>query len=151
MSTTCGKLYAAGSEEQANEPTRFCRGYQDTRRAWDEAKSAIAYTLSRIQENPDLRWIMLDTEAMARLMRAEAMMTGQPEESVREKRREDLQPAHHRRQADVTRMRKQIEDIQAVFDEINYTKVPGGSGHTMIPDSTLASLRAAIYPTGGGA
>lgn len=78
-------------------------------------------------------------------------MKTKQKESVREERRKDIQPAHRRRQADVPRMRKQIEDIQAVFDEINYTKIPGGSGHTMIPDSTLASLRSAIYPTGGGA
>lgn len=111
-----------------------------------EAKLAIAYMLSQIQMNPDLRWIMLDTEAMAKLMRAEAILTGRSEQQVRDERRKDLQPEHRRRQADAPRLRKQIEDIQGAWDELRYSCVPGGSGHTMVPDTTLGKIRAAIYP-----
>lgn len=111
-----------------------------------EARLAIAYMLSQIQVNPDLRWIMLDTEAMAKLMRAEAILTGRSEDSVCEERRQDRQPEHRRRKAEIRLLRERLETIERAWDETRYTRIPSGNGYTMLPDSTLATLAAAIYP-----
>lgn len=48
------------------------------------AESAVLYLLMRLRVDPDLRWHLVGTEALARLCAAEAGRTGQSEEEVKQ-------------------------------------------------------------------
>jgi hypothetical protein len=74
---------------------------------------AVTYLLDRQQENPDLHWeIGFGTEAFRRLCVAEAAATGRPLEEVEKERQRDLQPAHDRREPEVLRLRKELEELR---------------------------------------
>ena len=75
------------------------------------ALDAIRYVLTRAQTDPDFGYYMLGTEAMERLIRAEAAMTGQDEAVVWEHRRQDLRPAG-RRQASIEVLRARLAELE---------------------------------------
>lgn len=75
------------------------------------ALDAIRYVLTRAQTDPDFGYYMLGTEAMERLIRAEASMTGQDEAVVWEHRRQDLRPAG-RRQASIEVLRARLAELE---------------------------------------
>jgi hypothetical protein len=80
------------------------------------AHDAITYTLNRVQTDPDFAYYMLDTETFARLVDAEAAILGLDPEQHRRARREDHQPEHRRREADIVVLRDKLERLDAVVD-----------------------------------
>lgn len=77
------------------------------------AYDAVRYLLDRIQTDPDLRYHMLHTQAMALLCAAEASHLGKSWVEVLNLRCEDLQPAYDRREPQLVEARKRIEELES--------------------------------------
>ena len=77
------------------------------------ADAAVKYLLDRIQHDPDLRWLMLHSEAFYLLCAAEAARTGETLEVVEARRVLDLQPPHDQREPEVVRLRSKLEAMGA--------------------------------------
>lgn len=71
--TKCHCLYEAGSEEQANEPERFCGGTrcknEPIRRAWVTGEDGKRHEIRLVRDRESFRWIQAadgaDTEVSA--------------------------------------------------------------------------------------
>lgn len=74
---------------------------------------AVRYILYRVQTDPNLHYVLADTEAWNKLVAAEAAATDRDEAELRVARRKDLRPPHDQRQADVVVLRRRVEDLQA--------------------------------------
>lgn len=71
---------------------------------------AVRYLLDRRQEDPDLGYyIGFGTEAFRRLCVAEAVHLGEDLAAVEQRRLQDRQPPHRRREADVVRWRPVVD------------------------------------------
>lgn len=78
------------------------------------AKRGISYALERTQTDPDVRYYCgWGTEMFARLVDAEAAITGRDPEGVSEERRIDHQPDYRRRDPHVVVLRKQLDEMEA--------------------------------------
>lgn len=89
------------------------------------AHTAVRYVLDRIQVDPDLRWLMLGTEAFAMLCQAEAAYVDDPLERVMNLREQDLQPEHRKRLPAVTLYRKMLADLLVAGNEILAARLDG--------------------------
>lgn len=78
----------------------------------DPVYGAVRYLLDRVQTDPDLRYLLLGSEAFARLCQAEAHATGRPLGEVRSARERDAQPAHRRREPDVLALKRRVEQLE---------------------------------------
>lgn len=78
---------------------------------------AVRYTLNRAQTEPEFRWHMLHTEALERLIRAEAAYTGRSEDEVRAARNTDKQPEHRRRRAECDVNRERVSQLERLLEE----------------------------------
>jgi predicted RNA-binding Zn-ribbon protein involved in translation (DUF1610 family) len=75
------------------------------------ADQAVDYMLERIRRDVDLRWLMLDTEAWAKLCEAHSARTGRPLEDVREESRK-LYPHCANDKPRIPEMRRQIAALE---------------------------------------
>ena len=73
------------------------------------ADRAVKYLLDRIQQDANLRWYMLDTQALALMCEAEAFRLGKEIETISESRSKDLTPERHRREPDAVKLRKLVD------------------------------------------
>jgi len=70
---------------------------------------AVVYVLNRIQQDPDLRWVMgWGTESFHRLCVAEAAVKGEEVNAVEGRRRVDLQPDYRKREPEVVVLREKL-------------------------------------------
>lgn len=83
------------------------------------ADAAVTYLLNRIQVDPDLRWLMLNTEAFTKLCVAEAARLGEAVEAVTERREHDRQPSHRRHQPRLVEFRRIVQEIRDL-DGVNH-------------------------------
>jgi hypothetical protein len=79
--------------------------------------AAVQYTLDRAQTDPEFRWHMLSTEAMARLVKAEAAYLGQPESDVMRTREQDRQPEYRRRKAECSMNRERVRLLEGLLED----------------------------------
>jgi hypothetical protein len=86
--------------------------------------AAIAYTLDRIQVDPDVRYYCgFGTELFYQLVQAEADYLGKPLEEIEAERRQDRQPSYRRREPEVVRLRDQLAELRQQWDHgINRTR-----------------------------
>jgi hypothetical protein len=77
---------------------------------------AVTYLLDRIQVDPDLRHMMLFTQAMHLLIQAEADFLREPYEDVRARREKDLQPEHRRRMPRIPALEARIERLERLLE-----------------------------------
>lgn len=93
------------------------------------ATAAVTYLLDRIQVDPELRYHMLGTEAMERLIAVEATATGRSIEDVRFSRERDLQPFHRRRSArcldDQARVYLLESELHLIVEQQDIKVLPG--------------------------
>jgi len=94
--------------------------------AMTPADVAVAYMLGRIQEDPDLRHVMLHTEAFHKLCIAEAsrkrfMAPGETAEQVETRRSMDRQPAHRKFKPRIPEFRRLIEAIANRVVEMRFS------------------------------
>lgn len=74
---------------------------------------AVKYMLDRIQDNPDVRYYCgFGTQMFYLLIRAEAAELGKPLAEVEVARRQDTQPSYRRREAEVLRLRDQMDELR---------------------------------------
>lgn len=77
------------------------------------ADRAVAYMLDRLQVNPDVRYYCgPGSETFAQLCAAEAERTGETVEQVKERRSKDLQPKYSKREAEVLKLREQLDAVE---------------------------------------
>lgn len=79
---------------------------------------AVQYILNRCQRDPNLRYVMADTESWSKLVAAEAAATSQDEDALRRHRRLDLRPPHDQREADVVTLRRRVEMMEDQLDHL---------------------------------
>lgn len=103
---------------------------------------AVRYLLDRIQRQPDLRWHMLHTQAMALLCAAEAMETAKPYHQVKEYRERDLQPPHDRRQPEIVIARRRIEQLEKAISD-PYGEIEFGGEEKL--RQVLTKVRELLY------
>lgn len=65
------------------------------------ADRAVKYVLDRVQTDPDLYYLMVDSEAWEQLTAAEAELLGVDVQAHRSARRKDLQPEYRKREPDI--------------------------------------------------
>jgi hypothetical protein len=74
---------------------------------------AVKYVLDRSQTDPDLGYYLgPGTQAFYLLCKAEAAHLGKPLQEVEAQRRKDLQPAHCKREPEVLRLRKELDEAR---------------------------------------
>lgn len=78
---------------------------------------AVSHILDRIQSDPDVHYYCgFGTETFARLCRAEAAVTGEPEAVVRERRSKDMQPGYRSRGPEVVELRERVRELERSGD-----------------------------------
>jgi hypothetical protein len=75
------------------------------------ADQAVKYLLDRIQNDANLRYHMLHTQAFTLLVEAEAARLGMPIDAVRDKREQDAQPDYARRRPDLVEARAALKRL----------------------------------------
>lgn len=74
---------------------------------------AVKYVLDRSQTDPDLGYYLgPGMQAFYLLCKAEAAYLGKPLAEVEAQRRKDLQPAHCKRDPEVLRLRKELDEAR---------------------------------------
>lgn len=83
------------------------------------SERALTYFVERLQDNPDVRYYCgFGTEIFYRTAQAIAAITGKPMEEVESVMREDRQPAHRRREAEVHTLRDKIDELRRQLDHV---------------------------------
>lgn len=80
--------------------------------AMTPSDEAVVYMLRRIQIDPDLRWMMLHTEAFAKLIAAQAARTGAPIENVEAQWSIDRQPEYRKFKPRIPEFRRIIAELK---------------------------------------
>jgi hypothetical protein len=88
------------------------------------AERAVRYLLERIRMDPDLRWLMLDTQAMHLLCAGEAAITGRDVEAVQAEYRrpfdhpEATRTPRLKHHGDLVRAAERVADAAADGDDL---------------------------------
>lgn len=119
--------------------------------AMSPADEAVSYMLARIQVDADLRWLMLHTEAFAKLCQAEGHRTGETPEMVGSRRSIDLRPKYRRRDPRLPLALKHLEAIvnaaRLVLDRFGPVELAtAGEGLRELRDSLDAMEREGGMP-----
>ena len=140
--TTCGKAYEAGSEEQANEPTRFCAPCWSNHKAKSKRVFSGPFLAANYIGLPGDRILFVAHDPHTGIC-----CPGRDEFTHAEQDAQALNAAYTlgknagREERDAA--------IHAAYEQVRMTAIPGGSGHLLVPDTAIGALRSALYPKGG--
>jgi hypothetical protein len=118
VETVCASCHRDYSLRDECEPTKYCDACAHERVAELEAQvaalyKAVKYVLDRSQTDPDLGYqVGPGMQSFFLLCEAEAAFLGKPLTEVEPQRRKDLQPEHCKREPEVLRLRKELEEAR---------------------------------------
>lgn len=136
--TTCGGLYEAGSEEQANEPSRWCPP------CWSEHKDRS----KQVFDGPFVARANVGLPG-----NCVYYVASDPKTGVCCPSRDQMNHA----EADALALNaaytlgkdagREASDaaVYAAYQQIRMAAIPGGNGHFLVPETAIAALRSALY------
>lgn len=137
--TTCGKLYEAGSEEQANEPDRPCPTCWAVRKERSKHVFCGPFVASEYAALPGDRIAFVAADPKTGICcpgRNACLLAEQDANALN---------AAYALGKNAGREQRDLA-IHTAYEQLRMAAIPGGNGHSLVPDTAIAALRAALYP-----